>query len=253
MHLFSAVTKALRGSAPIRRLAAGASASLAAGIAWTAAAPAAAAAPRHQQIDATYAYAAPPRPQGPGAAAAAGAAAPGHVPLPKPQVLFVLGGPGAGKGTQCARLVQEFGFVHLSAGDLLREERDSGSPDGEMIERNIREGKIVPVVVTVKLIQKAMARAAPQGGGKFLIDGFPRSHENLAGWQEVVGDKVRATPCRPAAGRCGAWVRRCMQSLADPPARPPAGRSCGRACVRVPGRGDGGAAAGARKDVRPLG
>ena len=101
--------------------------------------------------------------------------------LPKPKVLFVLGGPGAGKGTQCARLVADYGFVHLSAGagrtnlitrgaacslhpteacrlslsvsrvagatslfatcplpnaragDLLRAERDSGSPDGAMI------------------------------------------------------------------------------------------------------------------------
>jgi UMP-CMP kinase len=61
--------------------------------------------------------------------------------LPKPQVLFVLGGPGAGKGTQCARLVSTYGYVHLSAGDLLREERDSGSPDGEMIEAFIREGE----------------------------------------------------------------------------------------------------------------
>lgn len=68
-----------------------------------------------------------------------------EVTLPKPSVFFVLGGPGAGKGTVCARLVKEYGFVHLSAGDLLREERDSGSKDGEMIENYIREGKIVPV------------------------------------------------------------------------------------------------------------
>lgn len=40
----------------------------------------------------------------------------------KPIVLFVLGGPGSGKGTQCARIIKEYGFVHLSAGDLLREE-----------------------------------------------------------------------------------------------------------------------------------
>ena len=41
----------------------------------------------------------------------------------KPNVIFVLGGPGAGKGTQCSRIVEHFGHVHLSAGDLLREER----------------------------------------------------------------------------------------------------------------------------------
>ena len=49
------------------------------------------------------------------------------------QVVFVLGGPGAGKGTQCANIVKEFGWCHLSAGDLLREERASGSADAELI------------------------------------------------------------------------------------------------------------------------
>jgi len=81
--------------------------------------------------------------------------------------------------------VKEYGYVHLSAGDLLREERDSGSPDGAMIEAFIREGKIVPVEVTVALIKKAMARS---GGAKFLIDGFPRNFNNLEGWMRVVGD-----------------------------------------------------------------
>ena len=74
--------------------------------------------------------------------------------MSKPQVVFVLGGPGAGKGTQCERIVSNFGFVHLSAGDLLREERTSGSKDGELIENYIKEGKIVPVEITINLIKK---------------------------------------------------------------------------------------------------
>jgi len=45
----------------------------------------------------------------------------------KPTVLFVLGGPGVGKGTQCQYLVQKWGCVHLSAGDLLRQERQNGT------------------------------------------------------------------------------------------------------------------------------
>ena len=75
---------------------------------------------------------------------------------PKPRVLFILGGPGAGKGTQCALLAAEYGFVHLSAGDLLREERLRGGPQAELIETTIREGKIVPVEITVRLIKAAM-------------------------------------------------------------------------------------------------
>ena len=47
----------------------------------------------------------------------------------------MLGGPGAGKGTQCANIVREYGWVHLSAGDLLRAERESGSENAAMINR----------------------------------------------------------------------------------------------------------------------
>lgn len=72
----------------------------------------------------------------------------------KPNVIFVLGGPGAGKGTQCVRIVQNFGYVHLSAGDLLRAERARpGSKVGEEIEDHIRKGSIVPVEITCTLIE----------------------------------------------------------------------------------------------------
>ncbi len=71
-----------------------------------------------------------------------------------PNVLFVLGGPGAGKGTQCTRIVQNFGYVHLSAGDLLRAERQRpGSKVGEQIEDHIRKGSIVPVEITCTLLE----------------------------------------------------------------------------------------------------
>eukprot|EP00308_Calcidiscus_leptoporus_P021934 CAMPEP_0119355464 /NCGR_PEP_ID=MMETSP1334-20130426/4296_1 /TAXON_ID=127549 /ORGANISM="Calcidiscus leptoporus, Strain RCC1130" /LENGTH=352 /DNA_ID=CAMNT_0007369297 /DNA_START=1 /DNA_END=1059 /DNA_ORIENTATION=+ len=102
----------------------------------------------------------------------------------KPSVVFVLGGPGAGKGTQCAKMVDEYGYVHLSAGDLLRAEKASGSAQGKMIAEYIKEGKIVPVEVTVKLLIDAMAS---DGGKRFLVDGFPRNTNNLSGWHKVAG------------------------------------------------------------------
>lgn len=75
----------------------------------------------------------------------------------KPKIVFVLGAPGAGKGTQCERIVNEYGYVHLSAGDLLRAERNrAGSKLGEMIENHIRQGQIVPVAVTCSLLENAM-------------------------------------------------------------------------------------------------
>uniref|UniRef100_A0A1B6D2J4 UMP-CMP kinase n=1 Tax=Clastoptera arizonana TaxID=38151 RepID=A0A1B6D2J4_9HEMI len=108
--------------------------------------------------------------------------------LQKHKVVFVLGGPGAGKGTQCANIVNEFGFVHLSAGDLLREERSkTGTKYGELIEEHIRNGTIVPVEITCKLIEQAMIKSDRR---KFLIDGFPRNQDNLDGWEKEMADKV---------------------------------------------------------------
>ncbi|KAL8822551.1 MAG: hypothetical protein Q9191_006715, partial [Dirinaria sp. TL-2023a] len=95
-------------------------------------------------------------------------------------VIYVLGGPGAGKGTQCANLVRDYGFKHLSAGDLLRAEQ--GRPDsefGSMIKDYLREGKIVPMEVTVQLLENAMTAEIESRdrnsenkteGARFLID-----------------------------------------------------------------------------------
>lgn len=89
-------------------------------------------------------------------------------------VIFVLGGPGAGKGTQCTKLVSDYGFKHLSAGDLLREEQDRpGSEFGEMIKTYIKEGTIVPMEVTIQLLENAMKKAMEtENKSLFLIDGM---------------------------------------------------------------------------------
>lgn len=106
----------------------------------------------------------------------------------KPYVVFVLGGPGSGKGTQCEKIAQEFSYEHLSAGDLLRAERNSsGSEFGALIEQHIRDGTIVPVEITCSLLEKAMNIS---GRNRFLIDGFPRNEDNLQGWMRVMADKV---------------------------------------------------------------
>lgn len=99
-------------------------------------------------------------------------------------MFFVLGGPGAGKGTQCANLVRDYGLVHLSAGDLLRAHMKSGSPDGNMVAEMIKNGQIVPSEVTVGLLKGAMAASGKQF---FLIDGFPRNAENRDAWEREAG------------------------------------------------------------------
>ncbi|KAH9905542.1 UMP-CMP kinase [Fomitopsis serialis] len=114
----------------------------------------------------------------------------------KVTVIFVLGGPGAGKGTQCANLVNDFGFCHLSAGDLLRAEQNrEGSEYGEMIRTYIKEGQIVPMEVTIKLLENAMKATVAEsrsgegwadGKGRFLIDGFPRKMDQAVKFDEEV-------------------------------------------------------------------
>jgi UMP-CMP kinase len=103
-------------------------------------------------------------------------------------VIFVLGGPGAGKGTQCSNLVRDYGFKHLSAGDLLREEQErEGSEFGEMIKTYIKEGKIVPQEVTIQLLENAMkATIEETGNRKFLIDGFPRKMDQAIKFEQTV-------------------------------------------------------------------
>jgi len=101
------------------------------------------------------------------------------------RVLFVLGGPGAGKGTQSAFLEEQYTCVHLSVGELLRQEQTKeDSPNGALIKEYLKEGKIVPVEISLSLLQQAMEDAAAEKGKSivFLVDGFPRNYDNLEGW-----------------------------------------------------------------------
>jgi len=105
-------------------------------------------------------------------------------------VVYVLGGPGAGKGTQSANLVRDYGFTHMSAGDLLREEQArEGSEYGPMIADHIRNGVIVPMEVTVKLLENKMRATLSEtnsSAGKFLIDGFPRKMDQAVFFEDRV-------------------------------------------------------------------
>eukprot|EP01062_Namystynia_karyoxenos_P017178 TRINITY_DN16303_c0_g1_i1.p1 TRINITY_DN16303_c0_g1~~TRINITY_DN16303_c0_g1_i1.p1 ORF type:complete len:240 (+),score=89.70 TRINITY_DN16303_c0_g1_i1:90-809(+) len=91
-----------------------------------------------------------------------------------PRIIFVLGGPGCGKGTQCTRLAEQRGFIHVSAGDLLRAEVQSGSERGLQIKEYIRNGQIVPGEVTIDLINRTIQEKSKGASSTFLIDGFPR-------------------------------------------------------------------------------
>jgi len=107
------------------------------------------------------------------------------------RVLFVLGGPGAGKGTQSALMEEQYPTVHLSVGDLLRAEQGKeDSPHRELIQQTLVAGKIVPVEISLSLLQNAMKEKSDEMGKEiiFLVDGFPRNFDNLSGWSRYMSD-----------------------------------------------------------------
>lgn len=61
-------------------------------------------------------------------------------------IFYNLGGPGSGKGTQCAKIVEKYGFCHLSSGDLLRAEVQSESDRGKRLNEIMEKGELVPLV-----------------------------------------------------------------------------------------------------------
>ncbi|XP_068197705.1 UMP-CMP kinase isoform X2 [Antennarius striatus] len=88
---------------------------------------------------------------------------------------------------------QHYNYTHLSAGDLLREEQArQGSECGQLIANYIKEGKIVPVHITIQLLWKAMQQTMEKDEKMFhfLIDGFPRNEDNLQGWNSTMDEKA---------------------------------------------------------------
>jgi adenylate kinase len=86
--------------------------------------------------------------------------------------IVLLGAPGAGKGTQCKRIVEKYGLLHLSSGDILRQERTAGTKLGRCARGYMDSGELVPDEVIVEMMAGAIKKT-PQAG--FVLDGFPRT------------------------------------------------------------------------------
>jgi adenylate kinase len=87
--------------------------------------------------------------------------------------IILFGPPGSGKGTQSARLVEKYGLIHLSTGDLLRSEINRQTQLGMEAKAIMDRGELVPDAVVVGMIASAVD--ANPGVGGFLFDGFPRT------------------------------------------------------------------------------
>lgn len=86
--------------------------------------------------------------------------------------IILLGAPGAGKGTQARRLVDERNMVQLSTGDMLREARTSGTEMGKRVAEVMDRGELVTDEIVIGLIEEKLTGEA---AGGFIFDGFPRT------------------------------------------------------------------------------
>lgn len=91
----------------------------------------------------------------------------------KPKALIVLGYSGSGKSTQCKKVAQKFGFIHISAGELLRIEIQKHGRHAELFTECIRQGKLVPSEFIIQLVKQVIDLNSETK--TFILDGFPRN------------------------------------------------------------------------------
>ena len=96
--------------------------------------------------------------------------------------LILLGPPGAGKGTQCKRIVERYGLVHLSSGDILRAERAAGTELGKKAQSYMDSGALVPDDLIINMMAGAMTKAK----GGYVLDGFPRTVIQAEGLEKAL-------------------------------------------------------------------
>lgn len=88
--------------------------------------------------------------------------------------IIICGAPGSGKGTQSDLIVDRYGLVHLSTGDLLRAEIRSGSQLGKKIDSIISEGNLMPDDIMLSLLEQHI-KSLPTDTKGIILDGFPRT------------------------------------------------------------------------------
>jgi adenylate kinase len=87
--------------------------------------------------------------------------------------VVLLGAPGAGKGTQAAKMVESFGLPHISTGDIFRKAVADGTPLGLEAKRYMDSGELVPDEVTIGIVKERLSQ--PDAATGFILDGFPRT------------------------------------------------------------------------------
>ena len=101
--------------------------------------------------------------------------------------LLIMGLPGAGKGTQAAKIVEEFGVAHISTGDMFRAAMANQTEMGVLAKSFIDKGELVPDEVTNGIVKERLAQDDIKEKG-FLLDGFPRTIEQAHALDQILVD-----------------------------------------------------------------
>lgn len=101
--------------------------------------------------------------------------------------LLIMGLPGAGKGTQAAKIVEKFGVAHISTGDMFRAAMANKTKMGVLAKSFIDKGELVPDEVTNGIVKERLAQDDIAGKG-FLLDGYPRTIEQAHALDETLNN-----------------------------------------------------------------
>ena len=112
-----------------------------------------------------------------------------------PMYIVMLGPPGAGKGTQAKRIAQELDLVHVSTGDLFRENLKNETELGKLAQQYMDKGELVPDDVTIRMVEERLSRPDCEKGA--VLDGFPRTTDQAEALDDLLkkfGGSVEVVP-----------------------------------------------------------
>jgi adenylate kinase len=103
--------------------------------------------------------------------------------------ILILGPQGSGKGTQAARIAEEYGIPHMATGDMFRDAIAAGTPLGREVEPILASGALVPDELTIRLMRERLSEDDARAG--FVLDGFPRNAAQAEALDELLDDLDR--------------------------------------------------------------
>lgn len=107
--------------------------------------------------------------------------------------ILLMGPPGAGKGTQAERLINDFKLPHISTGDMFRAAVKAGTAMGKEAKKYMDAGGLVPDEVTIGIVREGLAK--PECAKDFMLDGFPRTLEQAVALDKIMADMGKKLDC----------------------------------------------------------